>query len=123
MSVHSNSLLANYRQVKKFVFWAFNHIQTVQYGFLLLKKYIFNFQTREIRTRAAAKKNASIGRSVSTSESEIPDKALTRSRSLDDIDKKNKLGSVSLELNVSQPKLYRMIGKVGRTDEQIKLVT
>ena len=89
----------------------------------MLKKYIFNFQTREIRTRAAAKKNASIGRSVSTSESEIPDKALTRSRSLDDIDKKNKLGSVSLELNVSQPKLYRMIGKVGPTDEQIKLVT
>ena len=67
-------------------------------------------KTRQIRTRAAAKKNASIGRSTSTSESEVLEKvlqtkakamgvepsalkALTRSHSEDNFDKRNKLGS------------------------------
>ena len=76
--------------------------------------WFFNFQTRQIRTRAAAKKNASIGSSVSNSESDITitkqtsktraksaepgskaSKAITSSRSVSDLDKRNKLGSVS----------------------------
>ncbi|CAB3995129.1 Hypothetical predicted protein [Paramuricea clavata] len=69
-------------------------------------------KTRQIRTRAAAKKNASVGSSVSTSESDITitkqtskaraksaepgskaSKAITSSRSVSDLDKRNKLGS------------------------------
>lgn len=72
------------------------------------------FQTRQIRTRAAAKKSASLG--VSTSESEFPikskktktskaksvellnenSKPAPPSRSLSDFDAKRKLGSVSV---------------------------